>query len=185
MSVLPKSLHRFLRDEKGTIVVDALILMPMFIWAYAGMFAYWDTYRSANTVQKVAFTVSDLVSRAQGPIDDSYILGMRDTMNFMLAGDQAGAIRITSYRWNGPDDRYEVIFSRATNGAMPGLNNNDLADLVHRLPSMADGDSAVLLETRVPYAPPMAFGVQPTTIEQFIVTRPRFLPKLCHVDYAC
>lgn len=185
MSFLSKPLRRFIRDEKGTILVDAIMIMPMFIWAYAGLFAYWDSYRSINTVQKASYTISDLISRTQGPVNNVYINGMRSTMNYLLDSDQAANLRVTSYRWNGPNNRYEVIFSRAANGAMPALTNIDLAGLTNRLPTMSDGDAAVLVETRVPYVPPMSFGLQATTIEQFIVTRPRFLPKLCHVSFAC
>jgi hypothetical protein len=191
MSILSKLLRHalrkngFLRDEAGTIIVDAVLILPAFIWAYAGLFAYWDSYRTINTVQKVSYTVSDLISRSQGPIDDAFIGGMRDTMNYMLDSDQAGEIRVTSYQWIGPASRYEVIFSRSTNAALPVLTTADLANLTTRLPLMSDGDSAVLLETRVPYSPPMAFGLQPTTIEEFIVTRQRFLPRLCHVDVEC
>ena len=68
---------------------------------------------------------------------------------------------------------------------MTALTTADLAGLVARLPTMSDGDSAILLETRVPYTPPLSFGLEPTTIEQFIVTRPRFLPKICHTSFAC
>jgi hypothetical protein len=178
-------LRRFARDEKGTIIVDAIMVMPMFIWAYAGLFAYWDAYRSINTVQKAAFTISDLISRSQGTVNDAYIAGMRTAMNTMLDADQAGEIRVTSYRWSQPNDRYEVIFSRSPGGSMSSLNNGDLANLTDRLPTMSDGDSAILLEVEVPYVPAVAFGLEPTTIEQFIVTRPRFLPKLCHSSFVC
>lgn len=185
MSFLTNQLRRFLRDEKGTIIVDAIIIVPMFVWAYAGLFVYWDAYRTINTVQKAAYTISDLISRSQGPVNNAYINGMRETMNYMLNDDQVGEIRVTSYRWSQSRNRYEVIFSRAANNAMAALTTADLVNLRDRLPTMADGDSAILVEARLPYDPPMAFGLQDTTFEQFIVTRPRFLPKLCHVSFSC
>jgi hypothetical protein len=186
MSFLKKLLRRYARDEKGTIIVDAVIVIPMFVWAYAGLFVYWDAYRSINTVQKASYTISDLISRTQGQVNDDFISGMQATMNYLLRADQGGQIRVTSYQWNVLNDRYEVIFSRAPGGgSMTALTTADLAGLVARLPTMSDGDSAILLETRVPYTPPLSFGLEPTTIEQFIVTRPRFLPKICHTSFAC
>ena len=185
MSFLSYVLHRFARDEKGSLVVEAVMVLPALIWAYAGLFAYWDAYRSINTVQKASYTISDLISRSQTSVNDAYLGGMRTAMNTMLAGDQAGDIRVTSYRWSGPRDRYEVIFSRSPNNAMAPLNNSNLASLSDRLPTMSDGDSAVLVETRIPYTPPVAFGLTPAVLEQFIVTRPRFLPKLCHTSFSC
>ena len=52
-------LAAFGRDEAGTVVAEAVIILPLFIWAYIALFAYWDSFRSLNTVQKAAFTVSD------------------------------------------------------------------------------------------------------------------------------
>ena len=187
MSFLSSLMRRFGRDEKGSLFVDAIIVMPMFVWGYAGMFVYWDAYRAINTVQKASYSVSDLVSRNQNTngIDDAYITGMRTAFNRMLGGGDAGQIRLTSYTWSGVRNQYEVIFSRSPGNALPVLDNASLANLSEYLPIMADGDSAILLETQLMYVPPVAYALEPNLLEQFVVTRPRFLPKLCHVDFNC
>ena len=182
---LIRQCRRFARDEGGNVVLETLIALPMLIWAHAALFAYWDAYRTINTVQKAAYTISDLISRQQGSVNNAYLTGMQSTMNYLLDDDQAGTMRITSYRWNGTDNRYEVIWSNSNIGGKPALTTTSIASLVSGLPNMADGDSAILLETRVPYTPPLRFGLEPTDIEQFIVTRPRFLPRICHVDFPC
>jgi Flp pilus assembly protein TadG len=178
-------MRRFTRDEKGSIVVEAIVVMPIFIWAYAGMFVYWDAYRSINTVQKATYTISDLLSRSQSSVNDSYLAGMNTTFNTLVGADSAGELRVTSYTWSAVRNRYEVIFSRSPNSAMEPLTTSNLAELTARLPIMSDGDSAVLVETSTPYTPPVSYGLEPSTIEQFIVTRPRFLPKLCHTSFSC
>jgi hypothetical protein len=187
MSILSKLLRRFARDEHGTIMIDTILVLPMFVWAYAGLFVYWDNYRSINTVQKASYTVSDLISRSQDSdgINDAYIAGMRTAFNSMIGTDGSGDIRVTSYTWSDVRNRYEVIFSNSPNNAMSELTNGDLAGLTNYLPIMSDGDSAILVETKVPYVPPLAYGLDPTDLRQFIVTRPRFLPKLCHEDFPC
>lgn len=187
MSALTTKIMRFLRDEKGTILVDALIILPVLVWGYVGLFAYWDSYRSINTVQKASYTVSDLLSRTQlsGGINDAYLGGMLTTLDTIIDADQTARMRVTSYSWSQVNNRFEVIFSRSPNNAMTALTTNTIASLANRLPIMANGDSAVLVETEVSYTPPMSFGLQPTTLKQFIVTRPRFLPKLCHVAFDC
>jgi Flp pilus assembly protein TadG len=178
---------RFLRDESGTVLVDALMLMPILVWGYVGLFAYWDSYRSVNTVQKASYTISDLLSRSQvsDGIDDAYLEGMLTTLETIIDTEQTAKIRVTSYSWSAANNRYEVIFSRSPNSAMTALTTSDLASLTSRLPTMSDGDNAVLVETEVAYTPPVAYGLEPTTLNQFIVTRPRFLPKLGHVDFDC
>ncbi len=188
MSFLSSLVRRYGRDEKGSLFVDAIVVMPMFTWGYLGMFVYWDAYRAINTVQKASYSVSDLVSRNQNSngIDDAYVAGMRTAFNRMLGGGDAGEIRLTSYTWSGVRERYEVIFSRApgTTEMIP-LTNATLNGLTEFLPIMADGDSAILLETRLLYVPPLNYALEPDLLEQFVVTRPRFLPKLCHVDFTC
>ncbi|QCO57401.1 hypothetical protein EOK75_16940 (plasmid) [Pseudorhodobacter turbinis] len=185
MSLITKALRRFTQNEEGSVIVEAVMVVPMLAWAYAGLFSYWDAYRSINTVQKASYTISDLISRSQGPVNDAYIAGMRNTMNYMLDAGDAGQIRVTSYRWSDLDNAYTIIFSRSPNGAMPQLTDADLLTLTANLPTLADGDAAVLVETHVPYTAPMAFGLAPEAIDQFIVTRPRFLPKLCHEAEDC
>jgi Flp pilus assembly protein TadG len=187
MSYLSRAFRRFLRNEDGAFVVDAVLLLPAFVWAYTGLFVYWDAYRAINTVQKASYTISDLLSRYQDVtgINDAYLAGMRTTLNTMIDADQSSKIRVTSYKWSEPNNRYEVIFSRSPGNEMTALTNANLATMTNRLPLMSDGDSAVLLEVEVSYTPPAAFGLDPTTLEQFIVTRPRFVAKLCHVSFAC
>jgi hypothetical protein len=155
------------------------------LWSYAGMFVYWDAYKSINIVQKAAYTVTDLITRQQGQVDDNFIDGMRKTMDYMIQTSEATRMRVTSFRWNGPNNRYEVIWSRSPNSALSRLTTSSLANLAARLPTMSDGDSAVLVEADVRYTPPTRFGLETTNIEQFVVSRPRYLPKVCHVDVSC
>lgn len=185
MSFFTNFLRRFMRDEKGTVLIETLVVLPLFLWAFAALFAYWDAYRNINTVQKASYTVADLISRNQVPVDDAYIGGMLSTLNYVMKTENTGKMRVTSFKWNDPDKRYEVIFSRSPNQAMPQLTNNDLANLKSRLPIMANADSAVLVEVDVPYTPPVNYGLAPGSLTQFIVTRPRLIPKLCHVNVAC
>ncbi|MDN5788765.1 TadE/TadG family type IV pilus assembly protein [Pseudorhodobacter sp.] len=179
MNTLFKLFRRFALEEKGTAVVEAVIFLPLMGWAYIGAFAYWDVYRSINTVQKASYTVADMLSRQQGPVNDDFIDGMRTTIDYILGGRTTAKIRVTSYRWSEANNRYEVIFSRSPDEAMPELTDANLANLTDRLPIMKDGDSAVLLETEVGYTPLSSFMLKPAKIREFIVTRPRFVPKIC------
>lgn len=185
MTLFRHWLRRFVRDEHGNLIVEGVLVLPILIWAFAALFAYWDAYRSINNVQKATYTISDLISRKQDSVNDAYVAGVRTTMNYLLDANQAGSIRVTSFRWSQADLRYEVIWSRVVGGTKLVLTDATLADLSTRLPKMFDGDSAVLVEAAVPYTPPVAYGLEPTTIEQFVVTRPRFLPRICHVDESC
>jgi hypothetical protein len=185
MPPLRPFLHRFVRAEKGSVSVETIVMFPMLIWGLCAIYVYWDAYRIINTVQKAAYTISDLISRSNGDIEPAFIDGMQTTLNYLLDADQAGNIRVTSYSWSAERSRYEVLFSRSTSSTMRPLNNGNLAMLHDRLPDMSDLDAAVLLEVAVPYVPALNFGLAPRTISQFIVTRPRYLPKLCLKNTDC
>jgi len=48
-------LRRFLRqDESGTLMAEAVLVLPFMLWSYLALFVYWDSYRAVNTVQKAA-----------------------------------------------------------------------------------------------------------------------------------
>lgn len=65
----------------------------------------------------------------------------------------------------------------------PSYNNANLADLkaAGRLPALADGDRAILLQTRTEYDAPFSVGLGPftstnlddVTFQTYIVIRPR------------
>ena len=48
-----------------------------------------------------------------------------------------------------------------------------------------DGDYVVIVESRVGYEPAFDVGMDAQTLAQFIVTRPRFVPKVCLSGVTC
>lgn len=42
---LPRALRRFLFREDGTVIAETLIVLPVLLWAYIGLFVYWDCFR--------------------------------------------------------------------------------------------------------------------------------------------
>ena len=185
MTSLKQAVRRFRLRETGSVVAEAVLILPAMIWFYIALFVYWDCYRTVNTLQKSAYTVSDIISRQQVDISDQFMNGMQKTMDFLVDRRETVKIRVTSLRYLDTDAKYEVIWSRSPGSKMPRLTTADLVLIKDHLPNMSDGDSAVLLEAEVPYAPPLQFGMEPRTIEQFVVTRSRFLPKICYVGVAC
>ena len=178
-------LRRFGRDEKGTLLAEAVIVLPLMLWAYMALFVYWDAYRSVNTVQKAAYTVSDMVSREMVTLNDKYVPGMRNLMRYLVDADQTVKIRVSSVTWSDINERFEIDWSRSPDSAMPQLTTTSVADLAYRIPQMSDGDRVMLVEVEVSYHPAFNVGLSDSTLQQFIVTRPRFVPKICLVNVVC
>lgn len=178
-------LRRFCRDETGTIIAEAVIVLPMMLWAYLALFVYWDAYRSVNAAQKAAYTIADVVSREKVPLPANYINGLRNTMRYLIDRDQEVKIRVTSISYSAVDGEFKVEWSRSPDNAMTPLTTLSLQTMKSRIPNMADGDSVVLVETEVYYTPAFNVGLTDEVLKQFIITRPRVLPKICLVGMVC
>ncbi|MGQ0565742.1 MAG: TadE/TadG family type IV pilus assembly protein [Gemmobacter sp.] len=176
-----RALGRFARREDGYMVVDTVLALPFLCWAFVALYSYWDGYRSATQVQKATYAIADLVSREQRPINADYIDGMRRSMDQILPGDMNTELRVTSIAWSEVRNRYEVEWSAVSGSLSPLLTTSTLAPLVSKIPRMDDGDTAVIVETWVEYDATLALGgVEDMRMSQFVVTPPRFAPRIVY-----
>ncbi len=183
----PSKLRKFWRSESGVMVAEAVIVLPLLIWAYMALFVYWDAFRSVNTSQKAAYVISDTISREQQTLPANYVTGMRDLMRFLMKSDGGVRIRVSVITWSQQNNRFEVDWSRSPDGAFPLLTTasvNQVA-IAGRIPQMADGARSVVVETEVDYHAAFNVGITDKTLKQFIVTRVRFPPKLCITGAVC
>lgn len=178
MTLLRLNLRAFGRDEKGTIVAEAVVVLPLFLWAYIALFVYWDAFRSMNTVQKAAFTISDMISREQTGIASAYVDGMSDVMEYLIDDDQDARMRVSSVTWSDDNNQFEIHWSASPGNSMSPLTTSSLQDYAYEIPTMAAGDFVIIVEIEVDYIPAFDIGMPDQVFRQFIVTRPRFLPCL-------
>ncbi len=181
-----KALRRFRDDESGLLMAEFIITLPMLIWVFMALFAYWDVFRSMNTAQKAAYSVADLISRQNNDIPLTFLDGMQSVMEYILPPAQTARLRFTSVKWSVPNNRFEVIWSRSPGNALPQLTTTTLQTVASRIPMMAATDSVVLVESSVPYTPVFNVGLAASyNLDEFIVTRPRFLSKICLQSVSC
>lgn len=173
------TLRRFRQREDGYLVIESALILPFLLWAFVALYSYWDGFRAVTQVQKATFAVADLISREQRPVNDAYINGMRRTIDMILPGDMNSELRVTSILWVEADNRFEVEWSARSRSLAPPLTTSTLAPLVSKIPAMADGDTAIIVETWVDYDATFVLGgLQDTRMTQFVVTRPRFSPRI-------
>ena len=176
---------RFLRDEKGAVIAEAVIVLPVMLWAYLALFVYWDAFRSMNTVQKAAYTISDMVSREMVGITSAYVNGLDNMLEYLVDNSQTVSLRVTSVTWSAPNNRFEVHWSRSPDNAKPVLTTATLQNYAGQIPNMTAGDYVVIVEVWENYAPSFEVGMEGMVFNQFIVTRPRFLPCIPIDAVAC
>lgn len=187
MTRIASTFRRFFGREDGLMVAELVIVLPLYLFCVVGMYGYYDAFRTLNASQKASYTVSDMISRTMIPIDEPYINGLRDTMQFILTDSLPVTMRVTSVEFSGVRNRFEVLWSRSPGNAMPRLTTSTLQALARNIPKMADGDKVVIMETTVDYRPVLArvniadMFIEQQEFRQFIVTKPRFVDKVCLV----
>lgn len=185
-------LKRFFNDQTGSIIAEAVIVLPFMLWAYLALFVYWDAFRSVNVSQKAAYTVSDMLSREMVTLPTTYVDGMQTLMGYLVGNTTGIRMRVTSVTYNSTKKQYQVEWSRSPKNAMPQLTTTTIANLASSIPTLADGDHVMLVETEVDYTPPFdidmgdfSINIGNRVMKQFIVTRPRFVPKICLTGVTC
>jgi Flp pilus assembly protein TadG len=185
MTAFKHALRRFRDDESGLVMAEFIVTLPMLIWVFMALFAYWDVFRSMNTAQKAAYSVSDLISRQNNDVPEAFLDGMQSVMEYILPAGLSANMRFTSVKWNSTSNKFEVIWSR-TRGSLTPYNSATLQAVAGQIPMMAPTDTVVILETSVPYQPVFNVGLAANyEIKEFIVTRPRFLNKICIQGAPC
>lgn len=182
---------RFFRREDGVMAAEVILTFPVFAFCTIGLYTYWDAFRSLNTAQKASYAISDMITREGRPVNEAYLRGLHDVMQYMVGPELPVQMRFSSITYSGVREQYEIVWSRSPHNEMVTLTTETLQAKVDDIPTLADGDSIVLLETFVDFTP--AFGETPAyfmhvgdqEFENFIVTRPRFVPRICLEDVAC
>lgn len=177
--MLSRLARRFRRSEDGSITVEALLILPILMWAYLGTFVFFDGYRAQSINVKAAYTIGDTLSRETGYVTPAYMDSMHLLQQFLVRTIEPVRLRITVYAFDLPNNRYVVRWSQVRGGTITALNTAALAALRPSLPNMANGELAILTETWVGYEPDFSVGIDPFTFRDLVVTRPRFGPQLC------
>lgn len=182
---LAPPVRRFARDTRGNMVMELLLVLPFFIWALLGIIIYFYGFHLKTLNLTGSYTISDLISRQQeGPVTPADIEGLDEMFRFLTnTPDSMSRIRVTVVRCSDECDgtgvrKLDIDWSYGTDGAA-AMSKSELDDVFEpKVPIMPSTERAILVETQVVYRPPVWFGVYPRTLDSFVVTRPRFVPKL-------
>jgi hypothetical protein len=171
-----------------------VVVLPALILGYLALFSYWDIYRMSNVIQKATYTVSDLVSRELSALPATYIPGMKTLLEYLIANEADVKLRVTSIVFSegvnilpevDADDVFSVQWSVSPENQLTPWTNASVAAIVNNIPTMSDGDSVVIVETQLMVQPIFQVGVGDQQIDNFVTTRPRFMPKICLIGTAC
>jgi len=168
----------FRNDEKGSIAVETMLMVPIIAWAMLGTLTFFDAYRNEAITFKAGLTVADMLSREAAAIDDDYIDGARELLRFLASDDPDPDLRVSVFLWDEDSSKYETVWSKARGPHSP-LTSSDLTGMTDILPNMSDDERAILVETWTQYTPPWEVGLGGYSMQTYNVVSPRFVSQLC------
>lgn len=171
-------IQRYLKDDSGSISVESVLIFPLLIWAYMAFFVYFDAYRSQSMAMKASYAIADVFSRRTDYVTDSYMSGIDGLHELMTRSPEPTRMLVTVFTFNADENQYNVVWSEGGGGVEP-LTTEVLNTLSTQLPTIPAGERMILLQTWAEYEPIFDVGLSDTTLNSFVVIRPRYAPQLC------
>lgn len=172
-----KRLRQFRDDTHGGMALEFVVIVPILFWTFGALYVFFDGYRQSTVNLKAAYTIGDVLSRETQAINNDYMDTLYSLHGFLTRAGSPTTLRVTVVRWDEDDDRYYRDWS-ATRGGIEPLTNDDMLSLKEKLPVMPDAERVILVETTNTYRPLLNVGLDTTSLDNFVFTRPRFAPQL-------
>ena len=173
MRVLNK-IKTFLRDSQASVSLEAVLVFPLLIWAYFGMFTLFDGYRALSSNIRASYTISELLSRGTDQfVDEAYLAGLNDMLDVLTQSSHRTVLRVTVVQWDENNDSHILQWSESTPGKS-GLTEADMATKIEPyMPPMPNGSELIMVETWMAFVPFMNITLEPFYFEALTVIRPR------------
>jgi hypothetical protein len=173
-------ISQFKREEKGSIAIETVILVPMLFWVFLTTFSIFHAYRQHSISQKAGYTIGDLISRQTEPLDQAFLSGSQRVLQFLTLSELSDtSLRVSAITYDEDQDRYEKDWSQVKGSGRLAFTDQQVEDLGDRLPIMKDNEQIILVETWIDYDPPFDIGLARHDVVNFIFTRPRYTPQVC------
>lgn len=185
LTVLRNRMTDFARDERASLVAEAVLILPALVWWYVGSMVFFQGYQARNVNMKAAYTISDMISRQNSKLTPSTLNGLGNVFQYLVAGKgNDGRIRVTSVKCSAectldnPARELTLLWSHAT-GSYTAMTQTELADYQKYIPIMAAEDTVIIVETRSDFQTNWdKVGLDLDRFENIVVTRPRFMPSI-------
>ena len=165
-------LVRFARDESGSNTVEAMLMIPLFVWSFLACYVFFDAYRVQSINAKAGYTIGDIISRQQAYITPEFIDSMHNLQRSLVDSQTIPRLRVSTFVYDETSDEILVNWSEVRGGG-DELTDARLATMRPAIPDMYDGEIAILVQTSVDYEPIFAAGIAQMDFDDFVITSPR------------
>lgn len=190
-----------LSGTSGSVSVEAVIWLPILLWSLGAIYVFTDGYRSMISAVRATYTVSDLLSRQGGVIDDANLDGMAAMLDALVdmggaaPGDAEGAsLRLTVVRSalvavsdldDDDDDGPGKKYGHYKNGKAKVRGSAHVYDVELVIEySEVSGDMAPIEEVSQieEHIPPMAVGDRVAVVEGVVPWSPPLILQIGQRD---
>jgi hypothetical protein len=171
------TLHRFANEVRGSLTVEAVVMLPILFWAMLSMLVFFDAYRQSTINVKAALTLSDMISREVEPINGAYLDGAVGMFQELARSETAPKLRVTVIRYDEVTALFYQEWSQQR-GGVPVLTDGEIHLMTDRLPVVWNNERLIIVETWSDYKPPFNVGIDQQDLYNFVFTRPRFAPQV-------
>lgn len=182
-------LAAFRDDVRGSLTLETALMMPMLAFFYVATFVWFDAFRAQNTSLKATYAIADMISRETVPLSEDYMNGLNTVFDYMTYSPAPTQLRITTAKCTADceDDgarKLEVCWSWST-ADVPDHTAASFSKIEGAIPLMVLGDTIVITETFMAYAPAFKVIASDTVLSHLTVTRPRFAPQIALETEKC
>jgi len=164
-------LKSYRSEERGSLTVEAVLMMPLLFFAFIGTIVFFDPFRAQYLNQRATYTVADYVSRAT--IVDVRTMNNLHTILEVLSPTRSTAkLRVSVVCWEESRNRYVVSWSESRGGATRH-NTATINTISDRLPPVPDRNEFILVETWMPQGVNYFINNADITFENSVFTKGR------------
>ncbi len=173
MKQIKEHLNPFIKETQASLSIEAVLIIPILLWAFLAMYVFFDGYRTQNLNLKASYAIGDLLSREVDPVGPDYIDGLDSIFRYLAHNPEGVWIRVSLVKWNADDSLYELVWSYNTKS---DADAQPLApeSVKNKLPIMEDQDTIIVVETHADFTPQFNVSLSDVSLDNFIVTSPRF-----------
>jgi len=181
MRLTPKTwASRFRNEERGSVMVEAVITLPLLIWAVGATYEFFELYRYNSARDKASYTIADMISRENAAITPLYIDNAKIVFDTIANDRGANSLRVSVVKFDSIKNEYAVKWSevRGTD-ALKKLETTDVKVAFDKLPILRGGEELIIVESLSTYPAIFKVGLSDDLkIRTNVKTSPRFVPKI-------
>ena len=172
------SLTGFARETSGAFSIEAALVLPTLIWGGMSMLTFVDGYRQQTMNLRTTYALADMLSRQWDPVGPDFVDGLGRVHDHLTDSLDETYLRVTVAYWDEVDQEHKLVWSDSTDDGPDTVTQDSLGDIADAIPAMANGDSAIIVETWMDYVPAFNIGLARDRFHNRVVTSPRFTPQL-------